>query len=68
MQNYVHRLRLGIAGVCLALLPAAPAWPQVGIVRTVEGAVKVSSGREECAPRYGLDLDEGDAVRTEPKS
>lgn len=41
---------------------------QVGIVRTVEGRVTVFSGREECAPRYGLDLEEGDAVRTGEKS
>ncbi len=68
MHNRLHRLRLAIAGACLALLPVAPSWPQVGIVRTVEGAVNVSSGREECAPRYGLDLDEGDAVRTGPKA
>jgi hypothetical protein len=30
--------------------------------------VNVFSGREECAPRYGLDLEEGDAVRTGDKS
>lgn len=58
-------------GMCLCLAwwmfaPAAVA--QVGIVRTVEGQVNVFSGREECAPRYGLDLDEGDAVRTGAKS
>ncbi len=68
MESLLCRLRIGIAGACLAMWHAAPAWPQVGIVRTVEGAVNVSSGREECAPRYGLDLDEGDAVRTGPKA
>lgn len=68
MQTTFHGLLKGIAGVCMALSHAVPAWPQVGIVRTVEGAVNVSSGRQECAPRYGLDLDEGDAVRTGAKA
>lgn len=49
-------------------MAATPAWSQVGIVRTVEGAVSISSGRQECAPRYGLDLEEGDAVRTGSKA
>ncbi len=41
---------------------------QVGIVRTVEGPVSVLSGKQECAPRYGLDLEEGDAVSTGAKA
>lgn len=41
---------------------------QVGVVRTIEGQVQVFSGKPECAPRYGLDLDEGDAVRTGEKA
>ena len=45
-----------------------PALAQVGIVRTVEGQVSVISGKPECAPRYGLDLDEGDAIRTGAKA
>lgn len=58
----------GIVCTGLAHLQAAPAWAQVGIVRTVEGQVSVASGRQECAPRYGLDLEEGDAVRTGAKA
>ena len=50
----------------VACVPHAAA--QVGIVRTVEGQVNIFSGREECAPRYGLDLEEGDAVRTGDKA
>jgi hypothetical protein len=59
-----------MTGLCAAFVPGAmvAAHAQVGVVRTVEGQVNVYSGREECAPRYGLDLDEGDAVRTGPKS
>lgn len=49
---------------CLAWLCPAFVFAQVGIVRTVEGQVSVFSGKQECAPRYGLDLEEGDAVRT----
>ncbi len=47
-----------------------PSWvlAQVGVVRTIEGPVQVFSGKPECAPRYGLDLDEGDAVRTGDKA
>jgi hypothetical protein len=52
----------------LTLSHALPGSAQVGIVRTVEGQVNVSSSRQECAPRYGLDLDEGDAVRTGAKA
>lgn len=53
----------------LGAVASAPyAMAQVGIVRTVEGQVNVFSGREECAPRYGLDLEEGDAVRTGEKA
>lgn len=47
---------------------AAQAQSQVGVVRTVEGQVSVFSAKPECAPRYGLDLDEGDVVRTGEKS
>jgi hypothetical protein len=59
---------IGAAPLSLALLHAVPAAAQVGVVRTVEGPVNVFSGRQECAPRYGLDLEEGDAVRTGPKA
>jgi hypothetical protein len=55
-----------VAWLGIAATPGAQA--QVGIVRTVEGQVNVFSGRQECAPRYGLDLEEGDAVRTGAKS
>ena len=41
---------------------------QVGIVLTVEGEVNVVSGKQECGPRHGLDLEEGDTVRTGEKS
>ena len=37
-------------------------------MRTIEGQVSVLSGKQECAPRYGLDLDEGDAIRTGEKA
>ena len=59
---------IGAIGLALMAALAAPAGAQVGVVRTVEGQVNVVSGKLECAPRYGLDLDEGDAVRTGPKS
>jgi hypothetical protein len=68
MQKLFYGLLQGIAATCMALLPLAPAWSQVGIVRTVEGAINVTSGRQECAPRYGLDLEEGDAIRTGAKA
>jgi hypothetical protein len=68
MQKTFCRLLQHVVGICVALSLAAPAWSQVGIVRTVEGEVRVSSGRQECAPRYGLDLEEGDAVRTGTKA
>jgi hypothetical protein len=68
MQKMFYPLLQGIAGVGMAMSHSAPAWPQVGIVRTVEGVVNVASGRQECAPRYGLDLEEGDAVRTGAKA
>jgi hypothetical protein len=60
--------RTGAAILGVALLYGVPAAAQVGVVRTVEGPVNVFSGRQECAPRYGLDLEEGDAVRTGPKA
>lgn len=46
----------------------AGAHAQVGVVRTLEGNVRVFSGQPECAPRFGLDINEGDAVRTGEKS
>ncbi len=49
-------------------LVALPASAQVGIVLTVEGQVNVISGKQECGLRYGLDLEEGDTVRTGEKS
>ena len=54
----------------LPLLPLLPQWAQaqVGIVRTIEGQVRVFSGKAECAPRHGLDVDEGDVVRTGDKA
>jgi hypothetical protein len=68
MQNLLHVFLSGAAFVCLVLLNLTSAQAQVGIVRTVEGPVSVSSGKQECAPRFGLDLDEGDAVRTGAKA
>lgn len=67
MQNKIYTLRLLGALSCMACsLWIMPSWvlAQVGVVRTIEGSVQVFSGKPECAPRYGLDLDEGDAVRT----
>lgn len=52
----------------LALLAALPAAAQVGMVLTIEGQVNVISGKQECGLRYGLDLEEGDTVRTGDKS
>jgi hypothetical protein len=52
----------------LMSMAGTPALAQVGIVRTVEGQVNVMSGKQECAPRYGLDLEAGDVVRTGAKS
>ena len=50
------------------ILTALPANAQVGVVLTVEGQVNVISGKQECGLRYGLDIDEGDSVRTGEKS
>lgn len=50
------------------MLWAAQGHAQVGIVLTVEGRVNVISGKQECSLRYGLDLEEGDTVRTGEKS
>lgn len=47
---------------------SSTAQAQVGVVRTIEGQVRVFSGKPECAPRYGLDVDEGDVVRTGEKA
>jgi hypothetical protein len=68
MQKSSGRLLQAVVWVGLALSHAVPGSAQVGIVRTVEGQVSVSSSRQECAPRYGLDLEEGDAVRTGAKA
>ena len=54
--------------VWAALASVSPVQAQVGVVRTVEGQVSIFSNKPECAPRYGLDLDEGDAVRTGEKA
>ena len=54
--------------VWAALASVSPVQAQVGVVRTVEGQVSIFSNKPECAPRYGLDLDEGDAVRTGDKA
>lgn len=62
----VARLRMAVCWVVL-VVPCL-AWAQVGVVRTIEGQVRVFSGKAECAPRYGLDVDEGDVVRTGEKS
>jgi hypothetical protein len=59
---------LMISLLLAAGLAVVPARAQVGIVLTVEGQVNVISGKEECGLRYGLDLDEGDTVRTGEKS
>ena len=71
MQNTIHNFWMlavltCVAGVWFAV--PSPALAQVGVVRTIEGQVSVFSGKPECAPRYGLDLEEGDAVRTGEKS
>ncbi|MBM3341432.1 MAG: FecR domain-containing protein [Betaproteobacteria bacterium] len=55
-------------GVLVGWAAACAAPAQVGIVRTLEGQVTVSSAKQECAPRHGLDLEEGDAVRTGAKA
>jgi hypothetical protein len=56
-----------VLGLCGALW-AVQGCAQVGIVLTVEGQVNVISGKQECSLRYGLDLEEGDTVRTGEKS
>lgn len=38
------------------------------MVLTLEGQVNVISGKQECGLRYGLDIDEGDSVRTGDKA
>ena len=48
----------------LCTLWAVQGHAQVGIVLTVEGNVRVVSGKQECSLRYGLDIEEGDTVRT----
>jgi hypothetical protein len=68
LNTLIRSLLIGTATLCFALSNLSPALAQVGIVRTVEGPVSVLSGKQECAPRYGLDLEEGDAVRTGAKA
>lgn len=63
-KRYIRFILLG----ALMALTAMPANALVGIVMTVEGQVNVISGKQECGLRYGLDLDEGDTVRTGEKS
>ncbi len=65
MQNY-RKLKFFI--VVHMLLVALPVAAQVGMVLTIEGQVNVISGKQECGLRYGLDLEEGDTVRTGDKS
>ncbi len=60
--------RAALAVVLCAVFWVAPGHAQVGIVLTVEGQVNVISGKQECGLRYGLDLEEGDTVRTGEKS
>jgi len=75
MQNPVLPLRMGrqwffvllIIHACLMLAPLSLR-AQVGMVLTVEGQVNVISGKPECSLRYGLDIEEGDTVRTGEKS
>ena len=57
-----------VVAAALAVPAAWPARAQVGMVLAVEGRVNVISGKQECGLRYGLDLDEGDTVRTGEKS
>ena len=71
VQITIHNLWMLAALSCGAFISFAippRVLAQVGVVRTIEGKVSVFSGKPECAPRYGLDLDEGDAVRTGEKS
>ena len=61
------RVLAACAAAAYAVMPLF-AEAQVGIVRTIEGQVRVFSGKAECAPRYGLDVEEGDVVRTGDKA
>ncbi len=65
-RNILPRVLLYMAWLTAALPLQVLA--QVGVVRTIEGQVNVFSGKAECAPRYGLDVDEGDVVRTGDKA
>jgi len=74
-RRYYHKMQkmfrslLTVAGWMFYVMShMSPVLAQVGIVRTVEGQVSVFSGKQECAPRYGLDLEEGDAIRTGAKA
>lgn len=53
--------------MCLAF-SGFTAQAHVGMVLTLEGQVNVISGKQECGLRYGLDIDEGDTVRTGDKA
>jgi len=66
MREFLFRCWV-LLGLCAAPWPAQ-SHAQVGIVLTVEGEVNVISGKQECGLRYGLDLEEGDTVRTGEKS
>ena len=68
MKNRLCNVCVRALVMWLGFAAVFDAQAQVGIVRTVEGQVNVFSGRAECAPRFGLDLEEGDAVRTGEKS
>lgn len=68
MQKVWHMRWLLAALVVFPALTALPASALVGVVLTVEGQVNVISGKEECSLRYGLDIEEGDTVRTGEKS
>lgn len=52
----------------ICALCTAPLYAQVGIVATIEGNVRVQSSKEECGLRHGLELEEGDIVRTDAKA
>lgn len=67
MRAPYRRLFMSVV-LCLALLSESTALAQVGIVYTVEGQVSLKSGRQERVQHFGLDLDEGDAIRTSVKS
>ncbi len=67
INTFFLRVLAACAAAAYAAMPLF-AEAQVGIVRTIEGQVRVFSGKAECAPRYGLDVEEGDVVRTGDKA